>query len=391
MASFLDLKVVHFVALLGSLILSYHVSSILVEGRVDMASMLTKQEELSIESQLSILNKHPIKTMHSSWGDTYDCIEFHKQPTFDHPLLKDHKFEMEEESADFVSTGSLKTLMKAAGECPNGTVPIRRTTREDLIRTKLTSNGLGDEYRAGVSYDTKQGETIYGASGWINVWNPSVHQDQFSAAEIVLQSGSQDQANIIKSGWMHCLYGSPQLYGDYVTRGFTYSEGYDGLQKTGCYNTLCHGFIQTHSTITPDMPFTEISKIGGDQIYVTSQIILDKPEGKWWLTLQDIRIGYWPKELFPAFSPGVASVFWGGRVKSGQDGSSPPMCSGQPINEHFADAGFINLLQYIDLNNEPRKPENIKSIIECSKHYNAEYYPKHNILHFGGSGGTECN
>ncbi|KAI3874278.1 hypothetical protein MKW92_045174 [Papaver armeniacum] len=382
MAPFFNPKLVHFLALLGSLILTYNVA-ILVEGRVDTKSLLTKQEELSIESQLNLLNKPPIKTMHAPWGDTYDCIEFHKQPSFDHPLLKDHKIQMKEE---IVSTNSLKTLMNQLDGCPKGTVPIRRTTKEDLIRAKLSANGPADQYRAGVSYDTKTGETIYGASGEMTVWNPSVHQGQFSSAEIALQSGSQDQINVVKYGWTV----DPQLYGNDVTRGFAYWT-VDGGQKTGCYNTLCYGFIQTHSQYTPDMPFVKTSNIGGEQIYFTAQIALDKQEGKWWLTLQDtIRIGYWPKELFPAFAPGVASVFWGGRVKSSQDGSSPPMGSGQPINNNFADAGFIDYLQYFDMNNYPLKPEKTTDTIDCPQHYNARYYPDHNALHFGGSGGSEC-
>ncbi|KAI3847433.1 hypothetical protein MKW98_032759 [Papaver atlanticum] len=382
MAPFFNSEIVHFAALLGSLIVTYHVV-IVVEGIVDMKSRLTKQEELSIESQLNTLNKPPIKTMHAPWGDIYDCIEFHKQPAFDHPLLKNHKIEIKQE---IVSTNSLKTFMNQLDGCPKGTVPIRRTSREDLIAAKLSVNGPDDQYRAGISYDTKSGETIYGASGEMTVWNPNVYPDQFSSAEIALQSGSQDHINVIKYGWMV----NPQLYGNNVTRGFAYWTT-DGGKITGCYNTLCYGFIQTHSHYTPDMPFVDTSNIGGEQIYFTAQITLDKQEGKWWLTLQDsIRIGYWPEEFFPAFAPGVASVFWGGRVKSSQYGISPPMGSGQPINDHFADAGFIDKIQYFNMDSYPLQPEKPTDTIDCSEHYKAQYYPDHNALYSGGSGGAEC-
>ncbi|MCL7044656.1 hypothetical protein MKW94_026853 [Papaver nudicaule] len=348
MAPILGMKIVQFATFLVSLILTYHVV-ILVEGMV-----LTKEEELNIERQLNILNKSPVKTMHAQWGDTYDCIEFQKQPAFDHPLLKDHKIQINEE-LDF--TNSLEMLTNRLDGCPKGTVPIRRTTREDLMTAKLSSNSIGDQYRAGVSYGAKPGETIYGISGEVNVWNPHVN---------------------------------PQIYGDNVTHGFAYWTTDNG-KNTGCYNTLCPGFIQVHREYTPDMPFDETSKIGGDQIYFTLQITLDILEGKWWLTLQDnIRVGYWPVKLFPAFSPGAASAFWGGCVKSGSDGMSPSMCSGQPITKHAADACIINNFRYVNMSNYYLEPENTEYTIDCWKHYNAILYPGQNIVQFGGSGGANC-
>ncbi|KAI3945946.1 hypothetical protein MKW92_010737 [Papaver armeniacum] len=382
MASFLGLRIVYIVALLWSLLLTYHVP-VLVEGRVDMATKLTQEEELNIERQLRILNKPPTKTIHAPWGDTYDCIEFHKQPTFDHPLLKHHKTKMNEE---FLSANSTKTSMNQVDGCLKGTVPIRRTTREDFIRAKLSSNALADQYRAGVSYQAKLDETIHGASGIFNVWNPSVHQDQFSSAEIALQSGSQEQTNVIKYGWTV----NPQLYGDDVTRSFAYWTA-DGGHNTGCYNTRCHGFVQTHSVYTPDMHFSKMSEIGGEQVMLSVHISLDKLEGKWWLILgENIQIGYWPKELLPGFTPGATSVFWGGRVKSSQDGSSPPMGSGQPISALVADAGSVDTLRYINMDNKSLKPEKTEDTIDCPDHYEAEYYPDHNTLHFGGRGGPKC-
>ncbi|KAI3872497.1 hypothetical protein MKX03_014597 [Papaver bracteatum] len=382
MASFLSIRIIHFLALFGSLILANHV---LVEGRVDRPSMLMKEQQLNIERQLKLLNKSPVKTMQTAWGDIYDCIEIHKQPALDHPLLKDHKIEMKEDS---VSTNSqLISSMNQIDECPEGTVPIRRTTREDLIKANLLSNSGSNQYSAGVSYVTKPSETIYGASGTLNVWNPTVNQDQSSSVEIALQSGSGEQMSVIKFGWTV----DPQLYGDNAARGFAYWTA-DGGKKTGCYNTLCRGFVQVHPKWVPNMPFSHTSKIDGTQVVFSAQITLDDAEGKWWLTIQrDIRIGYWPKSLFPAFAPGAVSVFWGGRVKSGINGTSPPMCSGQPINDTYPGrAGFINSLQYVDMNNQYRNPEKTEFIIDCPEHYNATYIQINSELHFGGSGGVNC-
>ena len=30
--------------------------------------------------------------MQTKYGDIYDCVDFYKQPAFDHPLLKNHNF-----------------------------------------------------------------------------------------------------------------------------------------------------------------------------------------------------------------------------------------------------------------------------------------------------------
>ncbi|WJZ82238.1 hypothetical protein VitviT2T_002012 [Vitis vinifera] len=33
-----------------------------------------------------------VKTIKTKHGDIYDCVDFYKQPAFDHPLLKNHNF-----------------------------------------------------------------------------------------------------------------------------------------------------------------------------------------------------------------------------------------------------------------------------------------------------------
>ncbi|MCL7026030.1 hypothetical protein MKW94_010983 [Papaver nudicaule] len=369
MAPLLGLKSLVFVILLGSLIFTNQAAG----ARVDMTK-LEKQ-----------LHKRQAKTIHASWGDTYDCVEFHKQPAFDHPLLKDHKIQMKEE----LSSVSLpKTGKNQIDECPKGTVPIRRTTREDLIASKLSVNYTGSQYRAGVTYNTKLGETIYGASGVMNVWNPQVNEDQFSSGEIALQSGSQPQeeATIIKFGWTV----NPQLYGEHVTRSFAYWTSDGG--KTGCYNTVCPGFVQVHSKHTPDSAFPTTSEFEGTQILFTVQITLDKEGGKWWLVGNGEAIGYWPRELFPAFAPGATSVFWGGRVMSGIDRLSPPMGSGKPLNDYVLDdAGFMLSIRYIDMNNNQNiLPEATEPTIDCLEYYNVTYIPEHGNVYFGGTGGLNC-
>ncbi|KAM3321785.1 hypothetical protein P3S67_002936 [Capsicum chacoense] len=59
-----------------------------VQGRIK----LSKQEDSELEEQLKLLNKLSVKIMKSQHGDTYNCVDFYKQPAFDNPLLKNHNF-----------------------------------------------------------------------------------------------------------------------------------------------------------------------------------------------------------------------------------------------------------------------------------------------------------
>ncbi|KAI3950977.1 hypothetical protein MKW98_026431 [Papaver atlanticum] len=388
MAPFLGLNTINFVPLLLlmiGLIHTYRHVVILVEGRVDV---LLKEEESELQRKLTILNKPHIQTIYAPWGDTYDCIEFHKQPAFDNPLLKNYTFKMGENHIVSTRSSQLEKLLNQVDECPKGTVPIRRTTREDLIRAKsLSSNGNPDkQYRAGISYRAqKTGETLYGAKGWFNFWNPSVNQDQFSSTEIALYAGSGEETNVLKHGWRV----DPQLYGgSNLTRTFAYWTGGSG-KKEGCYNTLCSGFVQVHDKYTLDMPIYKSSTVGGLQYTQVTFISLEF--GKWWLTIhEDIQIGYWPSELFPAFAPGAGWIYWGGRVKAGKDGVSPPMGSGQQMDDHAYHNGYIEQVQYVDMTSNPQRPETIEYTIDCFEHYNARYYQKNDIVHFGGTGGGNC-
>ncbi|KAG5110624.1 hypothetical protein JHK82_039847 [Glycine max] len=52
------------------------------------------QEDLELERQLELLNKPPIKSIHTNFGYIVDCIDINKQPAFDHPLLKYHKLQV---------------------------------------------------------------------------------------------------------------------------------------------------------------------------------------------------------------------------------------------------------------------------------------------------------
>ncbi|XP_026420249.1 uncharacterized protein LOC113316245 [Papaver somniferum] len=103
---------------------------------------IEEEEDIEIQEQLKILNKPPIKTIKMSDGEIVDCIDENKQPAFDHPMLKNHKIRSRPSSPPndanrgASSSSSRKMVNLRRVKCPKGTVPIRRTSKEDLIRAK---------------------------------------------------------------------------------------------------------------------------------------------------------------------------------------------------------------------------------------------------------------
>ncbi|MCL7044545.1 hypothetical protein MKW94_001576 [Papaver nudicaule] len=387
MAPFSGLKIGRIIPLVVGLFLAYHVVMQVEGGSAATSVRLTEEEELELERQLNILNKPPVKTLHTRRGVIYDCIEFHKQPAFDHPLLKNHTILKK----DATTPATVHTTLTSEIEgCPKGTVPIRRTTKEDLIRAKYLSapsNAPGDhEYRAGISLQI-QGERFFGTHGIANVWQPTVNPDQFTAAETAIRAGHIEEANEIRFGWM--VY--PGLYGDNLTSMYGYWTG-DGSHQTGCYNTLCPGFVQVDPKYPIDLYFENISVAGGAQFGLHLEISMERETGDWWLTLEEkIKIGYWPSNLFKLLGLGADYIYWGGRVKSGKDGITPVMASGNLPDRWPDTTGYYAELQYKKNDDTMRIPGNeVQFIVDCKGSYNALWDNEHTILHFGGPGGGTC-
>ncbi|XP_033513323.2 protein neprosin-like [Nicotiana tomentosiformis] len=102
---------------------------------------LSKVEDLELEKQLKLLNKPATKIIKTKYGDIYDCVDFYKQPAFDHPLLKNHDFHPKmkptlartrQNSNTSATNWSSSIWLKERG-CPFGTVPIKRVIKDDLI------------------------------------------------------------------------------------------------------------------------------------------------------------------------------------------------------------------------------------------------------------------
>ncbi|WOK99893.1 hypothetical protein Cni_G08605 [Canna indica] len=326
-------------------------------------STMTSKELKMIRARLRSLNKPPLKSIQSPDGDIIDCVPFHLQPAFDHPMLKGlkaplHPPEMPKgnESAPVHMANDAVQLWTISGEtCPEGTVAIRRTKEEDILRAPSVERfGKNPAGNAGIldSTQSREHSIVYvkehkyrGARAIINVWKPLViPSDLFSLAHIWIMS--LDHTSVIEMGWLV----RPELYGDDSPR-LTIHWTTDNYQKTGCYNLLCPGFVQTSQKVGLGTTFTEISSYDGEQFEVRLAVIR-KDDGNWWFMYDGEGIGYWPPSIFTtSLAEHADEVQFGGMVVSnvepGGSHTTTQMGSGHFGSEGFKRAAFFRNLGVI--------------------------------------------
>nr|DAD42085.1 TPA_asm: hypothetical protein HUJ06_000315 [Nelumbo nucifera] len=111
------------------------------------SGMRISRQKLEVQKHLKRLNKQAVQSIKSPDGDIIDCVHMAHQPAFDHPFLKNHTIQLRpnfhpeglyDESK--VSTRpkdrprTITQLWHLNGRCPEGTIPIRRTKKEDILR-----------------------------------------------------------------------------------------------------------------------------------------------------------------------------------------------------------------------------------------------------------------
>ncbi|XP_010525266.1 PREDICTED: uncharacterized protein LOC104803087 [Tarenaya hassleriana] len=367
--------------------------------------------EVKVRGHLKKLNRPALKSIKSPDGDVIDCVPISQQPAFEHPLLKSHTIQMKPSfhpedvySGSKVSSNTTKQskvilsqLWHVNGKCPENTVPIRRTRREDFIRANSIEN-YGKKNQKSIpkpkSYDpasvlTQNGHQhaimyvedgkFYGAKAKMNVWKPDVEMpNEFSLGQIwVLGGNFNSDLNSIEAGWQV----SPQLYGDNNTRLFTYWTS-DAYQGTGCYNLLCSGFVQINNEIAMGGSIAPLSNYGGSQYDITILIWKDQKEGNWWLQFgEKYVIGYWPGSLFSYLSESASMIEWGGEVVNSEDEgrhTRTQMGSGHFAEEGWAKASYFKNVQIVDGSNTLRDPDGLQVFTEQESCYNVK----------SGSGGS---
>ncbi|XP_047157684.1 uncharacterized protein LOC124828440, partial [Vigna umbellata] len=357
------------------------------------------KEDLELDRQLKLINKPPVKTIHTEHGDIVDCIDINKQPAFDHPLLKNHKLQEKPNFQRPIGKISGKKLSDRSmfgfdkHHCYKGTVPILRTTKEDLIREKnLLNNSIFVKDISGVHLAEIAVSSKFGPYFSINanniVYNPTVTKGQMSLSHIWVQNGPINTNNKISMGW----HVSPELYGDYDTHEYaTWTS--DNYHRTGCFNLRCPGFVQTHSGLHLGKRFTNVSFYGGPLYSFRSSISQDPLTKNWWVGIQDFYIGYYPAELFSNLGS-ADKVGLGGRTSTAPGSPSPPMGSGH-FPGNFFHSSFFDLIFVQNASRRNYGPEKYQTehYLDKPKCYGLKYFGNlhQNVgcaLQFGGPGGN---
>ncbi|KAL9844117.1 putative neprosin [Arabidopsis thaliana] len=352
------------------------VVEITLAGKIKVSDI----HEQKIEQRLKQLNKPAVKSIHSPDGDIIDCVWIYHQPAFDHPLLKNHTIQMRPKSdSTRDKTGGNKTdiihqLWRTKGECPKNTIPIRRRTRDDLLRSDSiethgrknpptispTTSHLPDdqtEVHEHASVYLDYGE-YHGSKSRISIWRPDVNMTEFSLAQTWVVGGDWDTVlNTVESGWQ-ILH---SMYGDNNTRLFAFWTS-DSYGDNSCYNLDCPGFVQVNKDIALGAALNTISTYNDT--------------GLWWLKFDTHLVGYWPSFLVPKLADSARMIAWGGEIvydASGQNEHTlTQMGSGHFAEEGFKKAAYINNIEYIDKSNHPIKPfpQNLEASVTRPECYN---------------------
>ncbi|XP_059318782.1 protein neprosin-like isoform X2 [Lycium ferocissimum] len=342
------------------------ISLFLNHYEVEGEQRLSKAEDLELEKQLKLLNKPAIKTIKGKYGEIYDCVDFYKQPAFDHPLLKNHNFHPQMKPTFFnLQRDDISSKMNRpfnigleGGGCPTGTVPIRRITKEDLIRRRLASQIRDAD-------DSPDGDGIES-----NVSDGTKHPKGFGGGYKV----------------------SPPVYGDTHTRSYIYFKA----GKLACYNTQCPGFVHINTAIPLDGELPG-SSYGGPIYDLPMEIARDIPSGNWWFHLgigsKFTPIGFWPAKIFTSLKGFATSAEFGGVVYSPPGVREPSMGSGYfPVGDLKKDAYCRKSTYFTDKRQSKSLDEiSVKSFASSPNLYRVTDYPNAgggngNIVFYGGPG-----
>ncbi|KAL8252139.1 hypothetical protein R6Q59_035832 [Mikania micrantha] len=363
------------------------------------------QKLIRVRAHLKKINKPSVKTIESPDGDLIDCVVSHLQPAFDHPKLRGQR-PLEPPSlrpkGHISSDETIERLQLWAETnefCPNGTIPIRRTTEKDILRANSLKR-FGKKIR-GVRHYSKNdghehavafvnGNRYYGAKATMNVWTPVVTEPyEFSLSQLWVISGSfGNDLNTIEAGWQV----SPELYGDSYPRFFTYWTT-DAYKTTGCYNLLCSGFVQTNNKIAIGAAISPRSSYRGKQFDIDVMIWKDPKHGHWWLQFgSKALIGYWPSFLFNHLQKHASMIQFGGEIVNSRPKghhTNTQMGSGHFAHEGYGKAAYFRNLQVVDWENSLVPLANLHLLADHPNCYGIKAGKSNvwgNYIYYGGPG-----
>ncbi|RZC51775.1 hypothetical protein C5167_020204 [Papaver somniferum] len=328
--------------------------------------MLVSEELAEGRTISNSVNKAIIKTIKAENEEIIDCYDIYKQPSLNHPLLRNHTIQMKPSLyPEGMESGNLGTLQLTQtwhhyGSCPKRTVPLRRkgknynptpSRKHHRIKqshyNKTPNTSQQSNFQNIHEYATIEARgNFLGAQAKINLWKPVIEtQAELSLSQIWVVAG--DGKETIETGWIV----DRLVYSDYETRFFVFWT-VDGYKKLFCYNDECDAFVHTSSSIALGCSFTELSTFNGDQKDATFSIHKDRSNGNWWVQLQGEPIGYYPNSLFTELSRKATAVQWGGEIvntKSKGRHTTTQMGSGHfPSEGGLKTSSYFNWVQVVD-------------------------------------------
>jgi neprosin-like protein len=247
--------------------------------------------------------------------------------------------------------------------CPEGTIPMRRITLENMVRFGTLKDffrkgpgevrppisspsggiapGVPATHRWAHAY---QNVNNGGGHSFLNIWDPAIGANQvFSLSQHWYVGGSGAGLQTAECGWQ--VY--PQMYGNTKPVFFIYYTA-DDYNTTGCYNLTCNAFVHTAGSFTPGMAFNAWSVTGGSQYIV--ELAYWHTGGRWWLyvngTSGSNAIGYYPDSVYKggALTQHATEIDYGGETVGTT--TFPPMGSGAFANAGWQKAAYQHTLQY---------------------------------------------
>ncbi|XP_059277720.1 protein neprosin-like [Lycium ferocissimum] len=378
------------------LVLYFLLSYTEVQGEIKLSEV----EDQELERQLKLLNKPAITTIKTKYGDIYDCVDFYKQPAFDHPSLKNHNFhpKMKPTLPRIMQTSVTPTTNKSSTiwlndrGCPLGSVPIKRVTKDDLIRQRLMPPpedvALYTQFGKTSNHSSELKRRFLSAKGYrvAIVSTPNDPKNKFGGAGMT--------ATIWKPYVKDIMQVDPTLYGDSKTRRFIHFQA----GKKHCFNTLCPGFVLVDNQLPIEAPFTKTSRRGDPKHIFEYPMYIDRDlvNGNWWVLLEETHkeLGFWPQHIFTDLATFATNIEWGGMAYSPANIPEPPMGSGFfPVRKFQYDASCrkIIVLNYkgetIDVTTTPHSDNpNFYKVFDLPNGINEMF--KH-IIFYGGPGSID--
>ncbi|KAL9664895.1 hypothetical protein QQ045_020304 [Rhodiola kirilowii] len=191
----------------------------------------------------------------------------------------------------------LESLWANGEGCPPGTVPIRKYTKSECIRSKLfqqqmSVSPMDDAYPPGnfvmgsvVHTRIGTNDRYHGTSGRRSVYNLPVKDIQYTSGYLAVRARDDS----FQVGWMV----NPYLFKDGAEQNIP-----DHQRVSQCFNTMCPGLVITSRAIALG------SQRGSKKYDFKFTIVRNPANQQWQLQLGDNGqvIGFWPNEILKGLS-----------------------------------------------------------------------------------------